>query len=173
MQLLSPFQLGSLSIPNRVLFAPLTRVRANADNVPGDLMAEYYAQRASSGLLIAEATMVAADAQAWPHQPGIHSPAHIAGWQRVTDAVHAAGLSADTEAAEQVSVDKETFDLVHPDAAGPGGGTVAGVGQVLAAGARAHAEPVTEHLDVVADPRSGDGEGIGDLFGRSAVRSSG
>lgn len=91
MQLLSPFELGSLSIPNRVLFAPLTRVRANADNVPGDLMAEYYAQRASSGLLIAEATMVAADAQAWPHQPGIHSPAHIAGWQRVTDAVHAAG----------------------------------------------------------------------------------
>ena len=91
MQLLSPFQLGSLSIPNRVLFAPLTRVRANADNVPNDLMAEYYVQRASAGLLIAEATMVAADAQAWPHQPGIHSPAHIAGWQRVTAAVHAAG----------------------------------------------------------------------------------
>ena len=91
MQLLSPFELGSLSIPNRVLFAPLTRVRASADNVPGDLMAEYYSQRASAGLLIAEATMVAADAQAWPHQPGIHSPAHIAGWQRVTDAVHAAG----------------------------------------------------------------------------------
>lgn len=91
MQLLSPLQLGSLSIPNRVLFAPLTRVRANADNIPGDLMAEYYAQRASSGLLIAEATMVAADAQAWPHQPGIHSTAHVAGWQRVTDAVHAAG----------------------------------------------------------------------------------
>lgn len=91
MQLLTPFQLGSLSIPNRVLFAPLTRVRANADNVPGDLMAEYYVQRASAGLLIAEATMVAADAQAWPHQPGIHSTAHIAGWQRVTDAVHAAG----------------------------------------------------------------------------------
>lgn len=91
MQLLSPGQLGSLSIPNRVLFAPLTRVRADADNIPGDLMAEYYVQRASSGLLIAEATMVAADAQAWPHQPGIHSSAHVAGWRRVTDAVHAAG----------------------------------------------------------------------------------
>jgi N-ethylmaleimide reductase len=91
MQLLSPTQLGTLSIPNRVLFAPLTRVRADAENVPGDLMAEYYAQRASAGLLIAEATMVAADAQAWPHQPGIHSTAHVAGWKRVTDAVHAAG----------------------------------------------------------------------------------
>lgn len=91
MQLLSPAQLGTLSIPNRVLFAPLTRVRADAENVPGELMADYYRQRASAGLLVAEATMVAADAQAWPHQPGIHSPAHIAGWQRVTDVVHAAG----------------------------------------------------------------------------------
>jgi N-ethylmaleimide reductase len=91
MQLLTPTQLGSLSIPNRVLFAPLTRVRAGADNVPGELMAEYYRQRASAGLLIAEATMVAADAQAWPHQPGIHSAAHAAGWRKVTDAVHAAG----------------------------------------------------------------------------------
>lgn len=91
MELLSPGRLGALSIPNRVLFAPLTRVRADADNVPGDLMADYYAQRASAGLLIAEATMVAADALAWPHQPGIHSTAHVAGWRRVTDAVHAAG----------------------------------------------------------------------------------
>jgi N-ethylmaleimide reductase len=91
MKLLTPTQLGSLSIPNRVLFAPLTRVRADAQNVPGDLMAEYYRQRASAGLLIAEATMVAGDAQAWPHQPGIHSTAHVAGWRRVTDAVHAAG----------------------------------------------------------------------------------
>lgn len=91
MQLLQPGQLGSLSIPNRVLFSPLTRVRADAHNVPGELMATYYAQRASAGLLIAEATMVAADAQAWPHQPGIHSPAHVAGWRKVTDAVHAAG----------------------------------------------------------------------------------
>jgi NADH:flavin oxidoreductases, Old Yellow Enzyme family len=91
MHLLTPTQLGSLSIPNRVLFAPLTRVRAHADNVPGELMATYYVQRASAGLLIAEATMIASDAQAWPHQPGIHSPAHVEGWRRVTDAVHAAG----------------------------------------------------------------------------------
>lgn len=91
MQLLTPTQLGFLSIPNRVLFAPLTRTRASAENVPGELMARYYAQRASAGLLIAEATMVAADGLAWPHQPGIYSPAQVAGWRRVTDAVHAAG----------------------------------------------------------------------------------
>jgi len=91
MQLLSPGRLGSLSLPNRVLFAPLTRGRADATNVPGELMAEYYAQRASAGLMIAEATMVASDALAWPHQPGIHDLSHITGWQRVTHAVHASG----------------------------------------------------------------------------------
>ncbi|MFH1498175.1 MAG: alkene reductase [Verrucomicrobiota bacterium] len=91
MHLLQPGRLGSLSIPNRVLFAPLTRKRANAANIPGQLMADYYAQRASAGLLIAEATMVAADAQAWEHQPGIHSAKHVDGWRTVTDAVHAAG----------------------------------------------------------------------------------
>ena len=91
MRLITPIQLGSLSIPNRVLFAPLTRVRAGADNVPGELMAEYYRQRASAGLLIAEATMIAADALSWPHQPGIHTAAHVAGWRLVTAAVHAAG----------------------------------------------------------------------------------
>ncbi len=91
MHLLQPGRLGSLSIPNRVLFAPLTRKRASAANIPGQLMADYYAQRASAGLLIAEATMVAADAQAWEHQPGIHSAEQVAGWRVVTDAVHAAG----------------------------------------------------------------------------------
>ncbi len=91
MHLLQPGQLGSLSIPNRVLFAPLTRKRASPENVPGELMAQYYAQRASAGLLIAEATMVAADAQAWEQQPGIHSQAQIDGWLKVTDGVHAAG----------------------------------------------------------------------------------
>ena len=91
MHLLQPGRLGSLSIPNRVLYAPLTRTRANAANIPGELIARHYAQRASAGLLIAEATMVAADAQAWEHQPGIHSAEQIAGWRIVTDAVHAAG----------------------------------------------------------------------------------
>ncbi len=91
MHLLTPFQLRNLSVPNRVFMAPLTRTRADAHNIPGELMASYYAQRASAGLIFAEATMIAADAQAWPQQPGIHSSAHIAGWKKVTTAVHAAG----------------------------------------------------------------------------------
>lgn len=91
MHLLTPGQLGSLSIPNRVFLAALTRVRADAHNVPGDVMADYYRQRASAGLLITDATMVSADAQAWPHQPGLHNDAQVAGWRKVTDAVHAAG----------------------------------------------------------------------------------
>ena len=66
-----------------------------------------------------------------------------------------------------------SFDLVDADAAGLGGGAVAGVGQVFAAGARVDAEPVAEHFDVVADPRPGDGEGVGDLFGGGAVGSGG
>lgn len=91
MKLLTPLTLGSLSVPNRVFMAPLTRTRCDAQNVPGDLVVRHYTQRASAGLLIAEATMVDPDAMAWPHQPGIHSAAQIAGWKRVTDSVHAAG----------------------------------------------------------------------------------
>lgn len=91
MHLLTPFQLGSLSVPNRVFLAPLTRTRCDANNVPTDLVVKHYVQRASGGLLFAEATMVSADSQAWLQQPSIHSPAHIAGWRRVTEAVHAAG----------------------------------------------------------------------------------
>ena len=91
MHLLTPFQLGSLSVPNRVFLAPLTRTRCDANNVPTDLVVQHYVQRASGGLLLAEATMVSADAQAWPQQPSIHASEHVAGWRRVTEAVHAAG----------------------------------------------------------------------------------
>ncbi len=91
MKLLTPLSAGSLSLPNRVWMAPLTRVRADQQHVPGDLNAEYYRQRASAGLIIAEATMVAGDARAFGWEPGIYSPAHVAGWRKVTQAVHAAG----------------------------------------------------------------------------------
>ncbi len=91
MKLLTPFTAGDLHLPNRVLMAPLTRVRADQQHVPGDLIAEHYRQRASAGLLIAEATMVAGDARAFGWEPGIYSPAHVEGWRKVTTAVHAAG----------------------------------------------------------------------------------
>lgn len=83
--------LGSLELPNRILMAPLTRCRAEAGHVPGTLMAEYYAQRASAGLIIAEATMVLEGNSAFHSEPGIYNDAQIAGWRGVAEAVHAKG----------------------------------------------------------------------------------
>lgn len=91
MQLFSSLRLGDLTVPNRIFMAPLTRTRADEQHVATDLIAEHYRQRASAGLLIAEATMVAEDARAFGLEPGIYSEAHAAGWKKVTDAVHAAG----------------------------------------------------------------------------------
>lgn len=89
--LFNSLQVGALTLPNRILMAPLTRCRAEADHVPGSLMAEYYAQRASAGLIIAEATMAIAGNSAFWREPGIYSDAQIKGWKTVTDAVHAVG----------------------------------------------------------------------------------
>ncbi len=88
--LFSPLQLGAITVPNRIFMAPLTRCRADADHVPTALMAEYYAQRASAGLIIAEATMAMAGNSAFWMEPGIYSAAQVAGWKLTTDAVHAA-----------------------------------------------------------------------------------
>ncbi|WP_210396771.1 alkene reductase [Motiliproteus sediminis] len=89
--LFSPLRLGALELPNRVLMAPLTRCRADQNHVPTELMAQHYAQRAAAGLIIAEATMVMEGHSAFWREPGIYSEAQVAGWRRVTDAVHAAG----------------------------------------------------------------------------------
>ncbi|MFF0594497.1 alkene reductase [Streptomyces antibioticus] len=87
----TPFRLGGLTLPHRLVMAPLTRNRAEADGTPTDLMATYYAQRASAGLIIAEAATPNAVGQTYPNITAIHSPRHVAGWQKVTDAVRAAG----------------------------------------------------------------------------------
>lgn len=89
--LLAPIQLGALYAPNRILMAPMTRTRAADDGVPTRLMADYYAQRASSGLIITEGTFPSARGRAHPGQPGLHTDAQQAGWARVAEAVHAAG----------------------------------------------------------------------------------
>ena len=91
MQLLSPLTAGAFQLPNRVLMAPLTRCRADVDHNPTPLMAEYYAQRASAGLIIAEATMVMEGNSSFWMEPGIYSEAQVKGWKAVTDAVHAKG----------------------------------------------------------------------------------
>jgi len=90
-QLFAPITLGTLSLKNRIWMAPLTRCRAEGEHVPTALMAEHYAQRAGAGLIIAEATMVMEGNSSFWHEPGIYSSAQVAGWKRVTDAVHAAG----------------------------------------------------------------------------------
>ncbi|NKQ25790.1 oxidoreductase [Streptomyces galbus] len=89
--LFRPARLGPLDLPNRLVMAPLTRNRAEADGVPSAVMTTYYAQRASAGLIIAEAATPNAVGQTYPHIPGIHTPAQVAGWRRVTDAVRTAG----------------------------------------------------------------------------------
>ncbi|ULA62969.1 MAG: N-ethylmaleimide reductase [Nitrospira sp.] len=89
--LLTPLQAGELSLPNRIVMAPLTRARAGVTHIPNDMMVTYYGQRASSGLMMTECTMVDAHACAFMGEGGIYSPAHVAGWKRVTDAVHAKG----------------------------------------------------------------------------------
>ncbi|AJG22577.1 2,4-dienoyl-CoA reductase [NADPH] [Cupriavidus basilensis] len=89
--LFKPYTLGSLTLSNRVVLAPLTRNRAGAGFVPGELAATYYSQRASAGLLISEATQISQQGQGYQDTPGIYTQAQIDGWRQVTDAVHAKG----------------------------------------------------------------------------------
>ncbi|MEU4465842.1 alkene reductase [Streptomyces sp. NPDC024017] len=89
--LFEPARLPGLDLPNRLVMAPLTRNRAEADGTPTPLMATYYAQRASAGLIIAEAATPNAVGQTYPNITAVHSPAHVAGWRQVTDAVRDAG----------------------------------------------------------------------------------
>jgi N-ethylmaleimide reductase len=88
-----PFTLGRVELPHRLALAPMTRNRAHADGTPGDLVAEYYGQRASLGLLITEGVQPSADGQGYLNTPGIYTPEHIEGWRNVADAVHAGGGS--------------------------------------------------------------------------------
>jgi N-ethylmaleimide reductase len=89
--LFTPIRLGALEAPNRFVMAPLTRMRAGPGRVPTPLMAEYYARRAAAGLIITEATAISQQGTGCPNSPGIHTYEQVAGWQRVTEAVHRAG----------------------------------------------------------------------------------
>lgn len=89
--LLQPYQLFDLSLPNRVVLAPLTRSRAGLSRIPNSLMAEYYVQRSSAGLMISEATTISAEANGWSESPGIYTDEMMDGWKAVVDAVHKAG----------------------------------------------------------------------------------
>lgn len=91
MDLFSPFKLGPLELPNRMVMSALTRCRAVEGNVPNPLAVTYYTQRASAGLILTEATQVTPMGQGYPNTPGIHSPEQVEGWKKVTEAVHKAG----------------------------------------------------------------------------------
>ncbi len=89
--LFQPIRLGELTLANRIAMAPLTRSRAGRGDVPGPMNAEYYAQRASAGLIISEGTQISQQGKGYAFTPGIYSPEQEAGWKLVTDAVHARG----------------------------------------------------------------------------------
>ncbi|TWU09796.1 alkene reductase [Allorhodopirellula heiligendammensis] len=88
--LFQPLRIGMLELPNRILMAPLTRARAS-DRVPNEMMADYYAQRASAGLIISEATAISSQGFGWQGAAGIYTSEQVNGWKRVTDRVHANG----------------------------------------------------------------------------------
>lgn len=91
-RLFDPLPLGPITLPNRVVMAPMTRSRSGQPgDVPNALMAEYYAQRATAGLIVSEATQISPQGKGYSFTPGIHTDAQVAGWRLVTDAVHAAG----------------------------------------------------------------------------------
>lgn len=89
--LFDPIRIGALLCPNRIWMAPLTRGRATREHVPTELMVEYYAQRASAGLIISEATGISVEGSGWPYAGGLWGEEHVRQWKKVTDAVHVAG----------------------------------------------------------------------------------
>ncbi|MDT8894345.1 alkene reductase [Halomonas sp. I1] len=113
--LFTPLQLGSLSLPNRVIMAPLTRART-PDSVPGKLQQAYYGQRAGAGLIISEATNISPTARGYVYTPGIWTDEQEAGWQQVVDAVHAKGGRI---ALQLWHVGRVSHEMVQPDGRQP------------------------------------------------------
>ncbi|SEM34692.1 alkene reductase [Halomonas caseinilytica] len=113
--LFTPLRLGSLSLPNRVIMAPLTRART-PDSVPGKLQQAYYGQRAGAGLIISEATNISPTARGYVYTPGIWTDAQEAGWQQVVEAVHAKGGRI---ALQLWHVGRVSHEMVQPDGQPP------------------------------------------------------
>ncbi|MCF7752553.1 alkene reductase [Bacillus subtilis subsp. subtilis] len=114
--LFTPYRLGALSLPNRIVMPPMTRSRAADGNVATAQMATYYAQRASAGLIVSEGTQISQQGQGYAWTPGIHDDAQIAGWRGVTDAVHAAGGRI---VAQLWHVGRVSHTALQPDGAAP------------------------------------------------------
>ena len=125
-KLFEPYQLGPLKLPNRLVMAPLTRNRAAAGFVPGPLAAEYYSQRASAGLLVTEASQVSQQGQGYQDTPGIYSKEQVAGWRKVTEAVHARG--------GRIFIQIWHVGRISHDSLQPGGGKPVGPSAIRAKG---------------------------------------
>ncbi len=107
----SPVTVGALSLPNRVWMAPLTRMRATPPgDVPNDLMRDYYVQRAGAGMIVSEGTQISPEGKGYMDTPGIYSAEQVAGWRRITDAVHEAG---GTMAAQLWHVGRVSHESFH------------------------------------------------------------
>ena len=109
--LFDPLALGTINLANRIAMAPLTRARSGREAIPNELMAAYYAQRASAGLIISEATGISREGLGWPNAPGLWNEEQVQGWRQVTDAVHHAG-------GKIVAQLWHMGRLVHPDLGG-------------------------------------------------------
>ena len=109
--LFDPLELGAIELANRIAMAPLTRARAGREAVPNELMAVYYAQRASAGLIISEATGISREGLGWPNGPGLWNDEQVQGWKQVTEAVHHSG-------GKIVAQLWHMGRLVHPDLGG-------------------------------------------------------
>ncbi|WP_037161709.1 alkene reductase [Rhodococcoides fascians] len=120
MKLFSPLTLGALDLENRLVMAPLTRVRSGRDGVPGPLVVEHYRQRSSLGLIVTEGTYPSHAGQGFPGQPGLVTPEQIDGWKNVADAVHAEGglIVAQVMHAGRVTHEATTggYEVVAPSA---------------------------------------------------------
>jgi 2,4-dienoyl-CoA reductase-like NADH-dependent reductase (Old Yellow Enzyme family) len=111
MSLFEPLDLGAIVMPNRIAMAPMTRARADREAIPNALMAAYYAQRSSAGLIITEATGISREGLGWPNAPGLWNEAQVEGWRTVTQAVHQHG-------GRIVAQLWHMGRLVHPDVSG-------------------------------------------------------
>ena len=132
-QIFAPVRVGRYTLPNRLVMAPMTRGRAKFDGTPGDLAAEYYSQRASVGLIVTEGTQPSDDGQGYLTTPGIYTAGHIAGWKKVTTAVHDKGghIFIQMMHAGRVSHPDNTPHRrqgVAPSAIAPGGQTFTAAG---------------------------------------------
>jgi N-ethylmaleimide reductase len=148
-RILSPFARGRMTLKNHLVMAPMTRSRA-VDNLPNELMVEYYSQRTGAGLIITEGTAPTPDALGYPRIPGIFSRAQVQGWRKVTDAVHAGGSRIFVQLMHTGRIGH--YDNLPDGAQLVGASEIKAAGQIFtdSAGLQDHSSPAALSTDGVA-----------------------